>query len=544
VGALGDRSQAGRTLFSQALLEFREDNIHTDARTLDNGTVLEGDLCIVGGGAAGISIALEHANSPLKVLLLEGGGFDFDPQMQELYRGEIIGQPYFPLQAAALHQFGGSTGHWAGFCSTYDSIDFEKRDWVPHSGWPITRADLDPFYARAHKILELGPYKWSASDWQEGNPDRVPLPLDPQVAFTKMWQFSPPTRFGTKDRSAIVDSPNIHLYTHANVVEVSANDGLTAVNGVRIRGFDGKEYRARARNYVLACHTIQNARLLLASNRQARAGLGNAHDLVGRYFMEHFEMPAGELVLADPRKTKTGIYAFTSLGGKPRGEVSLTPTVQRQHRILNGTASVEPGSPEAPVKSTFEFFNPKQLTAFREWNAGGRKGPPPFEPGPVDSEATAKIPRFFHLTTRQEQAPNPDSRVTLSKEKDALGMPRARLDWRVTDLDKRSMRTFYQVLGQEIGRSGMGRVQLRDWLLSDDMTWPSFISGGWHHMGTARMSDDPKQGVVDPNCRVHGLANLYVAGAAVYPTAGGVNPTLTLVALSLRLADHLKTIGS
>ncbi len=143
--------------------------------------------------------------------------------------------------------------------------------------------------------------------------------------------------------------------------------------------------------------------------------------------------------------------------------------------------------------------------------------------------------------TRQEQAPNPNSRVTLSTEKDALGMPRAKLDWQLTELDKRSIRIFYQLLGQELGRSGTGRVQIRDWLLSDDRTWPSFLSGGWHHMGTTRMHADPTQGVVDSDCRVHGLGNLYVAGAAVYPTAGSANPTLTLVALSLRLSDHLKT---
>ncbi len=120
-------------------------------------------------------------------------------------------------------------------------------------------------------------------------------------------------------------------------------------------------------------------------------------------------------------------------------------------------------------------------------------------------------------------------------------MPRARLDWRLTELDKRSIRTFYQLLGQEFGRSGIGRVQILDWLFGDDRTWPPFLSGGWHHMGTTRMHADPKQGVVDANCRVHGLGNLYVAGAAVYPTAGSANPTLTLVALSLRLSDHLKT---
>jgi choline dehydrogenase-like flavoprotein len=142
--------------------------------------------------------------------------------------------------------------------------------------------------------------------------------------------------------------------------------------------------------------------------------------------------------------------------------------------------------------------------------------------------------------TRQEQAPNPDSRVTLDRERDALGMPRVRLDWRLTNLDRRSFGVFYDVLGRELGRSGAGRVQMRDWVRADGPSWPATLSGGWHHMGTTRMHADPKQGVVDANCRVHGLRNLYVAGAAVYPTAGAVNPTLTLVALSLRLSDHLK----
>jgi choline dehydrogenase-like flavoprotein len=183
--------------------------VHTDARSLDNGTVLQGDLCIVGAGAAGITIARELANTPLKILLLEGGGFEFDPRMQDLYRGENVGLPYFPLQAAALHYFGGTTNHWAGWCSTYEPIDFEKRDWVPYSGWPIRRADLDPFYARAQSILDLGPYKYDAADWTNGDDERVPMLGDSKAIYTKMWQFSPPTRFGTKFRDEIVNAPNI-----------------------------------------------------------------------------------------------------------------------------------------------------------------------------------------------------------------------------------------------------------------------------------------------------------------------------------------------
>jgi choline dehydrogenase-like flavoprotein len=148
--------------------------------------------------------------------------------------------------------------------------------------------------------------------------------------------------------------------------------------------------------------------------------------------------------------------------------------------------------------------------------------------------------RTFRLFSRQEQAPNPASRVTLAAERDAMGVPRVRFDWRLTALDKRSMRTFYAVLGREVGRQGAGRVQVLEWLRDDDVTWPAFVSGGWHHMGTTRMHPDPTRGVVDADCRVHGVANLYVAGASVYPTSGSANPTLTLVALALRLADHLK----
>jgi choline dehydrogenase-like flavoprotein len=515
--------------------------MHTDARTLESGTVLEGDLCIVGAGAAGISMALEWVNSPRTVLLLEGGGFEFEPAMQDLYRGEIVGQPYYPLHAARLHYFGGTSGHWAGWCSPLDPIDFEKRPWVPHSGWPIRREELDPFYARAQRVLELGPDEYEADEWQRRVPELVPLPLDRGAVWTKMWQFSPPTRFGTRYRDAIVGARNVHLYTYANVCEVEANEAVTAVQGLRVRPLGGKEFRVRARHYVLACCSIQNARLLLASSRRSSAGLGNAHDLVGRYFMEHIEMPGGELALAPRQAAKTEIYAFEFGRTKARGELALSAEMQREHGILNGTASLEPGVAGEQVKSTFQFVTPQVLEAMRVWEQSGRVGPPPLaSAGGPQVEAATAAPRIFHLATRQEQAPNPDSRVTLSAETDALGLPRVKLDWRLTGLDKRSIRTFYELLGRELGRTGTGRVQIREWLLDDDRTWPPFLSGGWHHMGTTRMHADPRQGVVDADCRVHGLGNLYVAGAAVFPTGGAANPTLTLVALTLRLSDHLK----
>src|ERR1041384_2688082 len=497
--------------------------MHSDARTLPNGSLIEGDLCIVGAGAAGITMALEWIGSPHKVLLLEGGGFDYDPAMQDLYRGENVGLPYYPLHAARLHYFGGTTGHWAGFCSTFDGIDFEKREWVPHSGWPIRRDELDRFYARAQPVLELGPYPYDATDWQRRDSTMAPLPLDPRAVWTKMWQFSPPTRFGARYRDEIVGAGNVHLYTHANVCELETNEAVNAVAGLRVRTLDGKEHRVRAKRYVLACCSIQNARLLLVSK------LGAANDNVGRFFMEHIEMPCGHLALAPSHVRYMKMYALEFGKTKARGEMALSEAVQREHRILNGTVSLEPGGLEDVAKSTFEWAPPDVVASMRMWTAGEDTSP-----------AAVSDARFFHLFTRLEQAPNPLSRVTLSAERDALGMPRARLDWRLTDLERRSFRVIYDVVGRELGGSGAGRVRLLDWVRREDGSWPSNLSGGWHHMGTTRMHESPKDGVVDPNCRVHGLANLYVAGASVYPTAGAANPTLTLVALSLRLSDHLK----
>ena len=292
--------------------------MHTDARRLDNGSVIAGDLCIVGAGAAGISVALQFIGTGMRVLLLEGGGFDYEPAMQELYRGEVVGLPYFPLQAARLHYFGGTTGHWAGFCSTLDPIDFVVRDWVPYSGWPILRADLDPYYRRALPILQLGPDEWSAEAWHRRDATLVPFAFDPNVAWTKMWQFSPPARFGTLYRGPVVSAPDVHLYTHATVVEVEANESASTVTGLRVRTLEGKEHHVRASRYVLACSTIQNARLLLASNRQVSSGLGNGNDLVGRFFMEHLEMPSGSLVTLDAAPA-TKMYAFEFGRTKARG---------------------------------------------------------------------------------------------------------------------------------------------------------------------------------------------------------------------------------
>jgi choline dehydrogenase-like flavoprotein len=508
--------------------------MHIDARELPDNSQIDGDICIIGAGAAGISMALEWINTSHKVILLEGGGFSYDDQVQELYAGKTTGQRYYPLKSARLHLFGGTTGHWAGMCSTFDPIDFEKREWVDHSGWPITRQDLDPFYARAHKNVELGPYEYNLKYWQEKDPLLQPLLQDDRVVWNKMWQFSPPTRFGEKYKDTIVKARNIHLYTYANVVDITASENTSQVRSVTVKNHAGKAHTVKAKIFVLACCSIQNARLLLAANKQAAKGLGNDYDNVGRYFMEHLELKSAELWLthANPMKLYQWDFGVT----KAYAELAISASAQREFQILNGTASLTPLEISKNIPPSIEVWNddPRKsmdtlLSKFR--NAGEKS----------KDVAEASRNRVFQMFTRIEQAPNPACRVTLDAEKDALGVPRAILHWELSSLEKRSIRKIYELIGQQAGRAGVGRVRLMDFLRDEsDTSWPSFTGGGWHHMGTTRMSADPKDGVVDSNCKVHTVGNLFIAGASCYATSAAPNPTLTLIALTIRLSDHLK----
>jgi choline dehydrogenase-like flavoprotein len=504
--------------------------MHFDARNIDNNTLIEGDICIIGAGAAGISMALEWINSGHKVILLEGGGFEYEDRMQALYKGKTTGQRYYPLESARLHYFGGTTGHWAGFCSPLDPIDFKKRDWVPYSGWPIQREDMDPFYERVQNILDLGPYKYDVKYYQQQDKSLISLPLDQGAVYNKMWQFSPPTRFGTKYKDTIIKAPNIYLYTYANVTNVTANENVSTIKEATIKNFAGKQHTVRAKYFVFACCAMQNARLLLASNQQAPKGLGNDNDLVGRYFMEHIEIKSAEMWLTKPDLLK--LYMIDYGKTKYRAELGISEQKQQEFKILNGTASLTPLDIARLEPAIIDIWTDDQKQRTKSLNELDKKG---------EKYISAKGYKNFQLFTRIEQAPNPNSRITLDTETDELGMRRAMLHWELTSFEKRSIRKIYEIIGQQVGIAAAGRLKLMDYLQDEhDTSWPSFTGGGWHHMGTTRMSTDARQGVVDANCQVHGINNLYIAGSSCYVTAGAPNPTLTVVALTLRLSDHLK----
>ncbi len=509
--------------------------MHIDARLPDDESTIEGDICIIGAGAAGISVAVEWLSTSCKVILLEGGGFEYEDRVQELYSGKTTGQPYYPLKSARLHYFGGTTGHWGGMCSIFDPITFQKRDWINDSGWPMTQEDLMPYYERAHNNLDIGICDFNLENWQKKDPSLESLPLDKNFFWSKVWRYSTPTRFGTKYKDIIAQSKNIHLYTYANVVDIKANENLSAVQEVTVKNYEGKTHKVKAKYFVLACCSIQNARILLASNKQSQNGLGNDNDTVGRYFMENAEVRTGELWLNE----KSALKLYMLRPPRVKAEIAMTAKKQAELKVSNGIISMIPllwGKNIPPLIKTWAAEDPrKNLKTISEAYESAKESK-------ISRFLNSKMYNAFQLVTRMEQVPNPSSRVTLDTELDELGMPRAMLHWQFTSMESRSLRKIMEVLGQQVGVAGIGRVRLHEQLRDkNDPSMPANTSPGWHHQGTTRMSEDPKKGVVDANCKVHGIENLFAAGSSCFPNGGAVNPTLSIVALSIRLADHIKT---
>jgi choline dehydrogenase-like flavoprotein len=517
--------------------------MHTDARNLDNGTIITGDICIIGAGAAGISIAMEFINSNYQVVVLEGGGFEYDDRIQELYNGKTTGQPYYPMKSSELHYFGGTTGHWGGMCALFDPITFQKRNWINDSGWPITQETLLPYYKRASVNVDIDNSDFDLKYWLKQDPGFIPLPFDDEVIWSKIWKFSKPTRFGTKYRDSIVNAKNIHLYTYANVVDITTNESLQSVHTVTVKNYTGKTFTASARYFILACAGIQNPRVLLAANKQAVRGLGNDNDLVGRFFMEHAEFKSAELWLH--QKSELTLYMIVQ--PRIRAELAIMPKTQAEFEILNGMVSFTPLDYAKQMPSYIQLWNTPDPRVNEEQarramnNTAGSRIHRLMEK--FKSPESKKKHQAFQMTLRLEQSPNPLSRVTLGDQKDELGVPQANLNWAFTPLEKKSIRKIYEMVGQQAGEAGIGRVRLMEELWDPkDETLPATTSGGWHHMGTTRMSDDPKMGVVDADCKVHGIQNLFIAGSSCFPTGSAVNPTYTIVALSIRLADHVKDL--
>ena len=495
-----------------------------DARTLAAGTVLTPDIAIVGGGPAGISLALALAATKIDILLLESGSMNLDPAVQDMYAGSQSGDDYASLDAGRLRTLGGGTNHWGGWCRPLDASDFEKRDWVPHSGWPFPRTALDPYYPRAQALVEAGPWIYDQGD-RLASAKAPMLPLGNGGLYTSWFQFSKmrgdvlPTRFGVRYEADIKAAANIKPLLNANVTAIRLAPDARRVDRLDVATLTGLRFTVKPRHVVLAAGGMENARLLLASNDVMKAGVGNQNDLVGRFFGDN-PIPrnvATLVVFSGQRGPYYGNNLNMGNGAIMRAVFAPTAAFARSRHIMGSLTTME-----HPVELD-ETGKAAVITAA------------------IALGVDASNARAFSVGCGMELMPDPDRRLTLTGEKDALGLPRLKLHMRVTDDDFARYRLTLAELGRQLLASGAGLLRLN---CSRREEWLKNMDWGHHHLGTVRMHSDPKQGVVDGDGKVHGLANLHVAGSAVFPTYGASNPTLNLLALTLRLADHLKRIAA
>jgi len=513
-----------------------------DARAVPSGTTIDTDVCIVGAGAAGITLAREFMGAPFRVVVLESGGMDLDMPTQELYEGESIGAPFVPLTASRLRYFGGTTNHWGGYCLPLDPIDFEPRDGFPYHGWPFPKSHLDPWYARAQDVCRLGRYDYRISGW--GIPaNKVPPPFGGPTFETKLLQENP-VRFGPFYAPELQRAPRVVTYLHANAFHFDAGDTDAEIKALSVKTLSGDSFTVRAHIYVLAAGGIENARLLLASGREGGNGLGNEHDLVGRFFMLHPVYTVGTIVPANPYMNFDFLTKGPWVPGKFRIDPFIGLSASSMQALHLPNIMIDVGFRFAPVAGAVDAVK-------RLMHGEGPGGSTLADLSKVVRNlegvtdfATRKllfgegIPvEAIRLWGASEQQPNPQSRVTLGSKRDSLGMREVVVDWQLVSEDRSKAAATIRLLGTEIGRTGFGRLRSE---FGKDDAWPEDFRGNEHQMGTTRMHRDPKLGVVDENCRLHAMSNLYVAGSSVFPTGGASNTTLTIVALALRLADHIK----
>lgn len=499
------------------------------------------DVCVIGAGAAGITIARELDGAALRVLVLESGWRSFDPTTQALYRTDIVGLAHGGVHDLRFRMFGGSTTRWAGQALPLFDIDFEQRDWIPLSGWPLNRSDLDSYYRRAAELMRIPPFPSDGGDW----PDALaPPPAFDRRLLTPVYsEFSPAPNFASAFGSTLDASRNIEILLGANAIELVADSGATTVDLVRARSFDGTEIEVDARYFVICCGGIETARLLLVS------GVGNEHDLVGRFFMDH---PGFLVAPVHPlgRRLASMFKPVRVHGVKFVPRFATSPALQREERLLNSVGGIqfEPAQSESITAGKLIARSLRQRELRRA------------VPSALASVIRRPLPLLAaagrHFLLRRpaldtsgiptlgvgcEQAPNPKSRVLLLDDRDALGVRRLALDWRLTEQEIRTCRRVAEVAANELSRLDLGEVDLDSFALPD---YPDELSGlvldAGHHMGTTRMATERTSGVVDADCRVFGIENLYVGSCSVFPTSGFSNPTFTLIALCLRLADTLR----
>ncbi len=553
-----------------------------DARQDSTPRHLETEVAIIGSGAAGLTLALELDRLGVPCVMLEAGGDGFDKTAQDFYRAASISPDnHGPVHMYRRREFGGTTSIWGGRCIPFDPIDFEDRPWIPHAHWPVSYDEVAAHYPRALEICKAGPNLFRAEDALPGQP----APLVEGVAsedliLDRIERFSEPTHFGRAYREQIAASKGVTVLVNAIVLEVTADEGGRSVTGLVAKTAAGSQITVKARSVVVAAGALETARILLASRSAKACGLGNEKDLVGRFYQSHLEGEVGEIQFKAPAASVRLDYERSPEGIYCRRYIWLSPAAQRREKLGGlllrphhvSIANPDHGNPVLSamyvVKDLLVPEYGRRMTSTERDRAGklGASrgalfarhmtnvilGSPRLAAFAVNwvrkrNLAKRKLPsvvlrdarNHYVLDVNAEQTPNFDSRVRLSDQLDPLGMPRLAIDWRTTEQDRDMVARALPLIQRGFASGSAAEVQLE----RSPADYASALTRiGGHHIGTARMASSAADGVVDRDGQAFDCKGLYVAGAAAFPTSGFANPTLVLVALTLRLAQHLKDV--
>jgi choline dehydrogenase-like flavoprotein/nucleoside-diphosphate-sugar epimerase len=544
-----------------------------NANDVAQDSTLRADICIVGSGPAGVSLALTLLDTGLDVILLEAGGDQVDKNTQSLYEGETVDEAlHCPPDKYRQRCFGGSTTTWGGRCVPYDPIDFEARPWIAHSGWPISFEEVASYIGSATQMVEAGENDYDGRTAFGPNPPEMFKGFrSERVTTDTLERFSVPTNFAARYRHKLAAATKLRLLTYANAIGVELAADGTQARAIRVGTLEGKRFRVEATSIVLATGGLEVPRLLLASCDVHRNGIGNAYDVVGRYYQCHIASNVGELMINGPVDRVRHGYELSPEGVYCRRRIALVPQEQRRLQVGNLAARlhfptiIDPSHRIGVLSGLYmaKFFisyeYSKRLHGGDRATLGryfGHARNILLDAGDTlrflshwvhkRTLATRKFPSVilrnksnrFSLEVHGEQEPQPESRVTLIDSLDPLGMPRLRIDWRYSPKDIETVRVSLDVIAEELKRAGVGTLTYNAETLERDLM--RYGAYGGHHIGTTRMGHDLRTSVVDADCQVHGVGGLFVASSSVFPTSSQANPTLTIVAMALRLGDHLK----
>jgi choline dehydrogenase-like flavoprotein len=521
-----------------------------NADSYDSSVTLKADICILGGGVSGIVLALELLPFFNNIALIEAGDSIYSQESQDLYAPEIKPALYPDPTYSRLRMLGGSSNHWENGTEPLDPIDFEKREWITDSGWPINYYDVEKYYTKAQEYCRVGTNGYNSNYWSEI------LKTDPLFIKSKNINSGivkdgiPPTRFYEVYGEKLNDSNNITIYKNANVTDIQFDIESYNVKSIIFQSYRKIKHIISANAFIMCFGGIENARMLLEFNDKYNNSLGNQYDNVGRYFMDHPTIRAAHLYPFDVNKFKfykkhnyhnTGIVGHLKLSKtaleknktlnmrmflKPMTNLSLSHGVSSLHILSEKFRDTDiPDDFGTHITNII-----KDLDTIADAFSRKRFNSTLFE----DSDEFGG----YQILAMMEQSPNRNNRIKLGTNKDLFDNRKITIDYTITESDKYMAWKSLGVIATEVGAESLGRVRLLK--ERDSRIWESQIGFGHHHIGTTRMSYSEKNGVVDANQKVFGSNNLYVSGSSVFTTGGHVPPTLTIAALTIRLADHIK----